>query len=294
MSVSEETLVRSVLHDEAVWRSVVDMLCRYRGQRHLGVVTPEAQARLDGTREWRDSLEPEDLQAPWTPRLVLMLSRVGRIVEHYKRWNEPGDPSKPVHVFWWPETLQDAGTTVGEQAFELILSAFRDAGLDQDTLKRAQASWWDHSITDDTEPWNWVSYIEGQRDRYRKRVSWLDSDMPWTPFQVDINSPSLFLDVTSPDVWQVLVDAFRDDEQKADRMWDFLRNMRMASVEYIKGELPGPHADPSRKHDPALPLGYGTSTTMPSFGYRREHRTDHLFVGWAAAHNMDLFNEDLW
>ena len=66
------------------------------------------------------------------------------------------------------------------------------------------------------------------------------------------------------------------------------------ALDYIQREIPGPHSDPTRLHLPGNPLGYGTSLTMPSFGYRREHRSEQLFVGWAAAHQMDLFNEELW
>ena len=103
--------------------------------------------------------------------------------------------------------------------------------------------------------------------------------MSWVPFQVDINSPSLFLTVDSPEVWQQVIDAMRADPGKRDIMWHFLQNMRMASVQYIKS---------------SLPPNYGVSTEIPSFGYRREHHSEQLFVGWAAAHGMDLFNEKQW
>lgn len=200
-----------------------------------------------------------------------LLARADRLVEHYAHWDQKGDPSEFLHYLWWPDVRQDHRITKGEQAFALVLDACLRSGADP-------------------------SDIESRLERYRKRVGWLHTKVPWTAFQVDINSPSLFLDVTGPDVWQVIIDAFRDEDPMfahAD-IWEFLQNMRMASLDYIEKSIPGPHGDPGRVHEPTSPLGYGTSTTMPSFGYRREHKSEHRFAGWAAAHGMDLFNPDLW
>lgn len=245
------------------------------------------------SKQWAD-ITPQDLLPPWTPELLLGVQRADRLVRDYVHWHENGISGRPLHRWDWPDVQEDPNLTRGEQAFELILTLLREGGLGEDLQRHPSKFGWWGGTPGAPEPWNWVSWVEQRRECYRKRVGWLELDLPWTPFQVDINSPSLFLDVTGADVWQVIVDAFREDDSQGPQMWEFLQNMRMASLDYIEREIPGPHADPNRKHDPDSPLGYGTSLSMPSFGYRREHRSEQLLVGWAAAHNMDLFNQEVW
>lgn len=269
--IDDETRARCAQRDEELWRNLANHLVR-QGHRDI----------MDAPANGDEALAPGDLTPPWTPESLLHLGRIRRIVDHFETWHTS---SSSFTELWWPDRAFDPATSHGEQAFQVILDHLAERGLDRDTTRTRYGQ---------TTPWSWKAYVEGQRARYRRRVAWLGKDVPWTPFQVDINSPSLFLDVTSPAVWQVIIDAFVDDDRRRDDLWGFLQNMRMASVEYIQNELPGPHGDPTRAHDPAMPLGYGTSTTMPSFGYRREHRTDIVFAGWAAAHNMDLFNPSLW
>lgn len=215
-------------------------------------------------------LEPEHLVPPWTPALLLNIRWAQTVASHYKSWDKLGDHPWP----WWDgPDVSDPTASTGERVFQVALHTFREAGL-----------------------LYWVAWTEAQRETYRKRVAWKTADLSrWVKFQVDINSPSLFLDVTGPDVWQVIVDAMVEDD-RALVAKEFLQEMRMASVQYIKDELPGPHGDATRKHEPGMVFGYGTSTTMPSFGYRREHRTDTLFVGWAAAvmPEWDLFGPAFW
>lgn len=272
--------------DEQQWRRLLESLC-FRDPYHQGIISSAALARYDALRaRWATTLHQSDLLEPWTPRLILHLDHLVRLVEHYPQWDREGDPSSrlPVRFGWGAEVHEDHRATVGEQVFALILADFQEAGLGRATQVITNGRFLS---------WNWVSFIESRRARYRKRVGWLHAKVPWTPFQVDINSPSLFLDVTGPDVWQVIVDEFCDEPSGRD-IWAFLQNMQMASLAYIEKSIPGPHDDPDRLHEPTSPKGYGTSMTIPSFGYRREHRSEHRLAGWAAVHGMDLFNPALW
>lgn len=212
-------------------------------------------------------LEPEHLVAPWTPALLLNLRWVQTVTGHFKFWNEVGEFQYP----WWdgPDP-SDPTLSLGERTFQIAEATFRQAGIG-------------------------VSWVEAMREVYRKRVAWLTADVSrWVPFQLDINWPSLFLDVKGPADWQTVVDAVLADKSYSAK--EFLQEMRMASIQYIKDELPGPHNDATRKHESGMTFGYGTSTTIPSFGYRREHRTETLFVGWAAATmpEWDLFGDAFW
>lgn len=287
MDNEAEFITRSKEIDDTRWRGRVQAL-----SREFHIVTPEAanrEANAPWSTAWAHGLTPADLVAPWTPELILLLCRVDSIVEHYKHYDELGRNNHLLHAAWFPDLYEDNAMTHGEQMFAVILDTLRATGLGQDTIR--------HNRYGDTTRWNWIEWVEARRERFRKRVKWLRlrAHTRWTLFQVDINSPSLFLDVTGPDVWQVIVDAFRDDESFRYRdMWSFLQNMQMASLDYIQKELPGPHLDETRVHDSGMPLGYGTSLNMPSFGYRREHRSEQRLAGWAAAHGMDLFNPQIW
>ena len=159
----------------------------------------------------------------------------------------------------------------GERIYEEAIQVFEEAGLP-----------------------DYVEWVRAEREKFRKLTAWLTCDHTgWKPFQVDINWPSLFLNVTGPDVWQSIVDTLVADGSH-DK--DFVAHMKMASIDYVVKKIPGPHGNPYRKHDPESPLGYGVSTRMPSFGYRREHRSDTLFTGWAAAvmPQWDLLGDRFW
>lgn len=255
-----------VTHD---WRSIATCSTAMRDT----VLRPEVRAVMAESTHHHvygyRYLEPEHLVEPWTPALLLNIQWVQTMVSHYPSWNKLGDHPWP----WWDgPDVSDPTATTGERVFQVALHTFRQAGLDE-----------------------WVAWGEAQRETYRKRVAWLTADVTrWVPFQLDINSPSLFIDVKGPADWQVVVDAVLAEKTYSAK--EFLQQMRMASLQYIKDELPGPHTDATRKHDPGMSFGYGTSTTMPSFGYRREHRTDILFIGWAAAtmSGWDLFGPAFW
>jgi len=229
-------------------------------------------------------LEPDDLVVPWTPTLLLLVKAVEYTVGDYKHWNDVGD----LRWDWWDGgDPSDPKATRGERVFQVAEAAFRAAGLDDA---------WQYDGHYDGEntprvPCSWPGWVEGQRRIYRRRVRWLDSDMHWVPFQVDFNSIG-FYTVDAPHVWQVIVDLVRQDHGTA---WDgFLGEARMGDLRYIRSEIPGPHVDLTRKHEPRMPLGYGASTKMPTFGYRREHRSEIVLAGWAAANDMDLFNDSTW
>jgi len=199
-------------------------------------------------------IQESDLNPPWTPELLLNQYRMEKVLEHYRTISEDY-PEASLRPWWIPEA---SGEDIPRAIFEQVTRSYREAGMT-----------------------GMVIWTQTQMRKFERRVSLLHSDPKWVKFQVDINWPSLFLDVDGPDVWQVIVDAF---QKEGDRDWrDFLKNMRMASLDYVQKEIPGAHDEKGRVHIPDMPLGYGVSTTIPSFGYRREHRSEILFVGWAAS-----------
>lgn len=245
--------------EERIWRAVASDSTKMRAC----VLRPEVRAVMEesihnhvyGYRY----LEPEHLDAPWTPSLLLNIWWVRKMVAHYQSWNKLGDHPWP----WWDGAdVSDPTASTGERVFQVALHTFRQAGLD-----------------------DWVAWVEVQREKYRRRVTWLAADRAgWVPFRIDLNSPSLILDVTGPADWQVVVDAVLAEELRLNPK-TFLRQMR-ASISQ----------DETRKHEPGMPFGYETSTKMSSFGYRWKHRTDSLFVEWVAATmpDLDLFGPDFW
>jgi len=188
------------------------------------------------------------------------------------RYLEPGDLAPP----WTPELLT---RIAGAKTIAGAYAHWRDEG---EGIYRALLSDLEAKGLQD-----WVPGVLKHRARFRKRVQWLALETPWVPFQVD--GGGVFLDVTSPDVWQVVVDTVREEFP---RWRDFLGRMRMGDLDYIKAKIPGPHGDKSRLAVPGMVLGYGVSTTIPTFGYRREHRSEVRLAGWSAAtQKLDLFGE---
>lgn len=249
--------VRSTSHLDRAWRDLVH-------QHGYQCVREELRADLAKTYYGYRYLEPEDLAAPWTPTLLLCCYWALVLAYKYEAWHRLQHLPDGL-----PPSEETEGST-GERAFATIIRSLTEAGL------HATARW-----------------AESRRDVFRQRVAWLNDRQGWVKFQVDLNSPSIFMVVEGPDQWHRIVEDVRAEKPDARH---FLEGMRMASVRYIQRELPGPHADPTRKHIEGMPLGYGIRTDTPSFGYRREHLTDHLFVGWAAATmpKYDLFGTAFW
>lgn len=252
-------------HDEITWKALA---CRTNEMRDLvvcsGARVVMAESIPNHVYGYR-YLEPDHLVSPWTPEVLLAVDCVSHVAQHYDRWCGRGARALPA----WA----DPGLTLtdGERVYDGAARLFADLGLHE-----------------------WGAFARTEKEKFLKRAAWQTAGTEgWVPFQVDINSPSLFLDVTGPAVWQTIVDAIVEDGSH-DK--DFIAHMRMASLEYIVKEIPGPHGNPYRQHDPESPFGYGTSTQMPSFGYRREHRSETLFVGWAAAvmPGWDLLGERFW
>lgn len=252
--------------EEMVWR---DMACRSKVARAM-FLHPDVVSVLTGSTSNHAYgyryLEPEHLLPPWTPELLLAVDKVSQVAARYKAWSEHRGRDFPA---WAVET--DKELSDGERLYAGAIKLFEGVGLQ-----------------------DYLLWAASEREKFRKRVAWATCDhAKWKPFQVDINSPSLFLDVTGPDVWQVIVDTFISDGMYGK---DFVANMQMASLDYVMKEIPGPHGNPYRKHDPDSPLGYGVSTAMPSFGYRREHRSETRFAGWVAAAmpEWDLLGDRFW
>lgn len=253
-------------HNERAWRGLVCCSTQMRETciRHevREIMAESTSSHVYGYRY----LEPEDLNSPWTPELLLAVEEVSHVAQHYARWASHGSVVLPI----WAE-VQDVKLPDGERLYAGALQLFTEAEL-----------------TD------WATWVIKEREKFRKRIAWRTAGTEgWVPFQVDINSPPLFLDVTGPAVWQTIVDAiveYRSHDKS------FVEHMKMASIEYIVNEIPGPHGNPFRKFDLESPFGYGTSTQMPSFGYRREHRSEVLFVGWATAvmPQWDLLGPRFW
>lgn len=249
-------------HDDAVWyglpfleRTWRDVACSSNEMRDL-VVRPEVReamaqsvsAHVYGYRY----LEPEHLVPPWAPALLVAMDRVQAAVGHYKSWSVPGEFRE---VWWTGEDTSDPSLSTGERTFQIAERMFSEAGLP-----------------------DIVAWVGAAREVFRKRVRLMALDVRWVPFQVDINSPSVFCTVSGPDVWQTVVDAMVADRK--DEARSFLENMRMASLKAVA----------------ELPSSYLVSQEVPSFGYRREHTNPALFVGWAAATmpEADLFGPTFW
>jgi hypothetical protein len=267
------------------------------------VLTPEAEAEYEarnkvyndhknpdrktwdqGARPADWDFEESDLLAPWTPDLLVAISLVSRVAEQYDAWTKIGDVQ--THR-WFRDTEINlphlAALASGEKVFARAIEMFTEAGLDKHTC--TTTSWATGAEVVTTEPYSFVEYVEEKREVYRKRVAWMSADMKWVPFQMDSNSLGFYPDINSPDVWQVIVDKARDEE--GERWAEFLGNMKMASVAYLTGE-------DRPEHHPAIPASYGISTKKPSFGYRREHRSDTVLHIWAKAVGLDLLNPEVW
>lgn len=207
--------------------------------------------------------EESDLPSPWTKDLLLAYRWVRTVTRQYAIWCSPLEIGSV-----WP--LPD------------------EMGVDQPAAERVYAA--AHALFEKAGLLEYVSFVEKSQRFYRQAIHLMDANLKWEPFQIDLNSPSVFMLVDSADQWFYIVDQVIQ-ERGVDSAKRFLQSMHMASLEYIYREIPGSHDDPHRVHEEGNPLGYGVSTEVPSFGYRREHRSEIVFAGWAAATmpHLDLF-----
>lgn len=226
-----------------LWRHVA---CMDNTMRET-CLRPEALSRP------ANNLTEGDLRSPWTPDLLLGLWWVQAVTQAYDHWSTADEPPE-----WLTRNrASSAKGSIPEQVFETAGRKLAKAALS-----------------------SFVSWVMWQAAIYTRRVLHLRSNERWVPFQIDLNSPSIFRLIERPDQWQVVVDECQEDKGSSSSM-SFLRDMAMASVSYIEEHIPG---------------SYGVSTSTPSFGYRREHQSPVLFVGWATSvmPANDLFGSRFW
>ncbi len=247
------------LEDNAIWYALPlsEILWRETAQ----------QLNLLSLSEYRYA-EESDLPSPWTKDLLLAYRWVRTVTRQYAIWCSPLEIGSV-----WP--LADATgweKPAAERVYATARGLFEKAGLLE-----------------------YVAFVDKNQRFYQQAIHFMDANLKWEPFQIDLNSPSLFMLVGSADQWFYIVDQVVQERGVVSAR-EFLQNMHMASLEYIYREIPGAHGDPNRIHEDGNPLGYGVSTDTPSFGYRREHRTEIVFAGWAAATmpHLDLFGPMFW